>query len=66
MISKLVQLREKENLDRKGLAQKTGVSEVAIFRYENGSRKPTAEIIPRYARALNCTADELLVALLGG
>ena len=62
--SALTILREKQNFDRKDLASKVGVSEVAISRYENGSRKPAAEIIPRYARALCVSADELLVAML--
>ena len=63
MGNRLIALRQGQILSRKELAKSVRVSEVTITRYENGNRQPSAEIIPRYAKALNCTADELLAAL---
>lgn len=59
----LVGLRKKQNISRKDLANKVGISEVSITRYENGDRRPTVDVLPKYAEALDCSIEELIGAL---
>lgn len=60
----IAELREIKGISREELANCIGVSLITIGRYERGERKPAAEIIPKYAKALGVTADELLEAML--
>lgn len=63
MLKTLIHLREEQILSRQELADVMGVSNVTIGRYERGERRPTVDILPRYAKALGCSIDELLEAL---
>lgn len=49
-----------QNLTMQQLAEKSGVSRVALTRYELGQRVPNVTIASRIASALGCTVDDLL------
>lgn len=53
--------RKALNMSQEELANKSGVTRVAISRYENNERKPSVFIAAKIARALGCTVDDLLV-----
>jgi len=53
-------LREKENITQKELAHKLGITQSAISQWENGEILPRAELLPKLAKILECTVDELL------
>jgi len=61
---KLLEHRESKEISREELAKKIGISVISIGRYERGERRPTVDILPRYAAALGCSIDELLEAML--
>jgi Zn-dependent peptidase ImmA (M78 family) len=52
--------RRADGATQEQLAEKVGVSQVAMCRYELGTREPEPEILERLARALNVTTDFLL------
>lgn len=41
------------------LAEKLGIKQTTVAMWENGTNKPRSNMLPRIARALNCTIDEL-------
>lgn len=57
---RLQTLLEEKNMNQKELAKQSGVTEVTISRYVNGSRKPRIEIVNKLAEVLNTTTDYLL------
>ena len=57
---RIVNLRKELNLSQKELAEKVGITEASLSRYENDLREPKAEIITRLSNALNCSTDYLL------
>lgn len=59
----LLQRRTEIGLTQEAVAKKVGVSLITIGRYERGERRPTVDILPRYAAALDCSVEELLEAL---
>lgn len=56
----LKQVREQRNMTQQELANKSGLHQVTIARYENGTRTATEEAIHKLKFALSCTYDELL------
>ena len=52
--------RLEAKMSQEKLAKSSGVSRVAISRYESGERVPNIKIAARIARALNCKVDDLL------
>ena len=50
----------KKNMKQKQLAELTGLKEVTIGRYINGTREPNATNIIKIAEALEISTDELL------
>lgn len=52
--------RIEAEMSQEELAVASGVSRVAITRYESGERVPNINIAARIARALNCKVDDLL------
>lgn len=56
----LVKFRKKAIMSQFELADKLGVSQQAVAKWENGSCLPRAELLPRLAEILGCTVDELL------
>jgi len=57
---KIKQLREESGISQEMLAEKLGVSRVAISSIENGERKVSAEEIKKIAQVFNISADILL------
>ncbi|MGL5258256.1 MAG: helix-turn-helix domain-containing protein [Proteocatella sp.] len=56
----ILKIRKRKNLSQDKLAEKIGVSRVAIGNYERGDRSPTAEVIVKLAKSLEVSADTLL------
>lgn len=52
--------RKNKGMSTCQLAEKSGVSRVALTRYELGQRVPNVTIASRIASALGCTVDDLL------
>ena len=48
------------NISQKDLANNLKISQSALCMIENGRRRCSIELLPKLARALNCTVDELL------
>lgn len=46
---------------QESFAKEVGISVQAVSMYEMGERSPTAETVAKMAKALNCTADYLLL-----
>ena len=53
-------IRKELNLNQKELAEKCGITEATLSRYENDLREPKSEAIVKIANALNVTTDYLL------
>lgn len=62
-LEKLFQYRLKElrgEQTQKYVADKIGITEVSLSRYENGQRKPNLDIIYKIAKYYNVSADYLI------
>lgn len=57
---RILNLRKKQNLSQKELAEKVGITEASLSRYENNLREPKAEIIAKISEILGCSTDYLL------
>lgn len=57
MISKF---RKENGLSQKALSERLGVSQQCVAKWETGRSHPRAELLPKIAKVLNCTVDELL------
>lgn len=57
---RILNLRKELSLSQKELADKVGITEASLSRYENNKREPKGEIIAKLAKALNTTTDYLL------
>ncbi len=57
---RILNLRKELNLSQKELAEKVGITEASLSRYENNLREPKAEIITKISEALGCSTDYLL------
>lgn len=55
---RLKELREEQT--QKYVAEKIGITEVSLSRYENGQRKPNTDIIYRISKYYNVSADYLI------
>ena len=56
---RIKEIREARGMTRKQIADAVGVSEVAVYYWENGRQKPSADKLPKLAELLGCTIDEL-------
>ncbi len=52
--------RANANITQEKLAELLGIDRSAVAKWETGVALPRAELLPKVARALNCTVDELL------
>ena len=52
--------RIKAGLDQARLAQAVGLAQTAISRFENGSRRPSVELLKRIAAVLGCSFAALV------
>lgn len=57
---RILKLRKDLNLNQKELADKVGITEASLSRYENNLREPKAEIIAKISEVLGCSTDYLL------
>ncbi len=57
---RILSLRKELNLSQKELAEKIGITEASLSRYENNLREPRAEIIARMSKFFGCSSDYLL------
>jgi transcriptional regulator with XRE-family HTH domain len=57
---RLARIRKERGLTQQQLAERTGVIQVLISDYERGKLRLNADMIVRFAEALNVTTDELL------
>ena len=55
----LRELRTGAGMTLSDMALRTGVSRQAVWEWENLDTWPAAPLIPKIAKALGCTADEL-------
>ena len=55
----LKNLRYRESMTQENLAQKLGVTQSMIAKWENGGSYPRGEMLTRLADVLHCTIDEL-------
>ena len=53
-------LREKTGMTVEELAEKTGVSKITLYTWENASRSPVNDDLPIVAQALNVNVRTLL------
>ena len=53
-------MRLNVGMSQEDLAKASGVSRVAIARYESGERVPSVIIAARIANALGCKVDDLI------
>lgn len=53
-------LREKSGLTQKELADELGVDQSAVCLWETGKTQPRAKLLPKIAKILRCTVDELV------
>ncbi|MBY6931281.1 helix-turn-helix domain-containing protein [Clostridium botulinum] len=58
------QLRKNKNLTQKQLAEKAGLAEISIRRYEKGTNEPSTKILKKIATALGVPIENILVAEL--
>lgn len=54
------ELRKENNMTQEELAEKMGVSDKSISRWENGKTMPDISMLSILAKELNCTIQELL------
>lgn len=55
----LKRLREAKDMTQMELASAVGVVQSAVGNWESGTRKPTADKLPKLAAILGCTIDDL-------
>lgn len=60
-MTELKRRRVEKNLTQEQLAAIIGVGQSAIANWETGMRKPDVITLIQLAKALDCTADDLLV-----
>ena len=57
---RLKHLRERALLTQEALARRLGVTPMTVWRWENGERNPSLDVLKNIARILECSVDELL------
>lgn len=60
MHNKIAELRTRAGMTQKQLANKLGVSQQAVYYYEQGDRDIKASLLVSMAKALGCTISDLL------
>ena len=56
----LEKIRKAKKFTQKRLACKLNVSQQSVAKWETGGSLPRAELLPKIAKLLGCTVDELL------
>lgn len=63
MVMRIRELREAANLQQKQVAAHMGVFQAAVSNWETEVALPKARELPRLARVLGCSIDDLFVPL---
>ncbi len=63
MVMRIRELREAANLQQKQVAAHMGVLQTAVSNWETEVALPKARELPRLARVLGCSIDDLFVPL---
>ena len=58
--NRLRELRRNSNLTLKEVAERLEVTMRSICRYEDGSREPSVDLIIKFCKLYDCTADFLI------
>lgn len=53
--------REQMNISQQFLADALGIDQSTVCLWETGKTMPRAKLLPKIAKILNCTVDDLLV-----
>ena len=53
------QLREHAGISQEEIGERMGVGQNTVSQWETGTRTPRASVLPKLAKILNCTIDEL-------
>lgn len=56
----LRKIRRARDMTQQDLARKLGVTQATVALWESGKTNPTVPMLPRIAKELNCTIDELI------
>lgn len=56
----LIELRKRNNLTQKAVANALGITQPSYIRYENGSAEPTQEMLVKIADLFDVSIDFLL------
>lgn len=59
-MSKIKQKRLAANMTQQNLAKKLGVKQSTVAMWENGSNIPKAATLPKIAKLLDCSIEEIL------
>ena len=60
LLNNIKRLREEKALSQNAIADKLGVTQQAIAKWETGDAMPRADKLPELARLLGCKVDDLL------
>lgn len=63
MVMRIRELREAANLQQKQVAAHMGVLQTAVSNWETEVALPKARELPRLAKVLGCSIDDLFVSL---
>ena len=58
-MSNFKKLRQNRNLTQQIVAKELNISQQAVAKWENGECMPKPEMLPKLAKILNCSIDEL-------
>ena len=59
MHQKIKALRERAGITQEAMAASFGIDRSAVAKWETGCAKPSADKLPKLAKLLGCTIDEL-------
>lgn len=62
-MKRLKYYREQKGFSQTDIAERIGISQQAVAKWESGEAMPRADKLPILAKLLNCTTDELLEEL---
>lgn len=57
---KIKEKREQMNLTQRDLAEALAIDQSTVCLWETGKTRPRAKLLPRIAKLLSCTVDDLL------
>ena len=62
--SNFCKLRKESNIKQSAIALELKISQPLISLWENGTRTPPIELLPKLAEILHCSIEELVLALI--